>query len=112
MLESNAHLLLKTSKKDSLQKAPPRQEVAQTLKAKTETLLSVPCVAPAIVPDILPPEDRWKGICFLSDSALHRALGSCSLSPLSLTASASGEGKKKKPKSVFPANITGAVWLM
>lgn len=67
MLESKVHLLLKTDEKDSLQKAPPRQEVAQTLKAKTETLLSVPHVAPVIVPDISSPEDRWKDICFLSE---------------------------------------------
>lgn len=99
--ESNAHLLLKTGRKESLQKAPPGWEVAQTLKARTETLLSIPYIAPVIVPDILPLEDAWKGICFLSDSALHRALGSCSLSPLSLTASISGDGKERNFSSKY-----------
>ena len=95
MSESNGHLPLKTGRKYSLQKAPPRWEVAQTLKGRTEMLLSVPYVSPVIVPDILPPEYEWKDICFLSDISLHQAMGSCSLSPLSLTASTSGEGKEK-----------------
>lgn len=45
-------------------------------------LLSAPYIALVIMPDILPPEDRWKDICFLSDSALHWALGCCSLRPV------------------------------
>lgn len=112
LLESNAHLLLKTGRKDSLQKAPPRREVAQTLKAKAETFLSVPYVAPVIVPDILPPEDGWKDICFLSESALHRVLGSCWLSSLSLTASTSGEGMEKTQIPLSSQYYMGSVALV
>lgn len=100
MSESNAHFLFKTGRKENLQKTSPRWEVAQMCKARTETLLSVPYIAPVIVPDILPPENGWKDICFLSDSALCWAPGSCLLNPLSLTASTSGEGKKKKKKAI------------
>lgn len=94
MLESNIQLLLKKSRKDSLQQAPPRWELVQTLKARTEKLLSVPICCTSNCARHLTTWEWMERHLLPFRQHLTPSPGLL-LTQSTLTASTSGEGKEK-----------------